>query len=271
MANKEKMDYLLLDIRELEKLIAAMRDAEIYPVSFFSQSFELTRKILHDLHALEAAQIEMLRKQMEEHLAVLNELPLREITKPVVEKPQYVTTEEFVVEEKPAEVEEFVVEEKPLAVEVPVVATPVITPVEILSEISTEAESFVAESVIEGIAEKPAVFVKEVILSEPVVVTPVHHQVSLSETIATSNISLNEILEKKNLSDFKKAFSLNDRFYFRRELFAGDEARMNRVISTLNDIHSYEESVAYLDRELKWNIEDSAVSAFIKLLEKRFS
>ena len=29
MANKEKIDYLLIDIRELEKLVAGMRDAEI--------------------------------------------------------------------------------------------------------------------------------------------------------------------------------------------------------------------------------------------------
>lgn len=34
MANKEKIDYLLLDIRELETLVAGMRDAEVYPVSF---------------------------------------------------------------------------------------------------------------------------------------------------------------------------------------------------------------------------------------------
>ena len=39
MANKEKIDYLLIDIRELEKLVAGMRDAEIYPASFFNQKF----------------------------------------------------------------------------------------------------------------------------------------------------------------------------------------------------------------------------------------
>ena len=70
MANKEKIDYLLLDIRELETLVAGMRDAEVYPVSFFGQTFDLTHKILKDLHALETAQIEMLRKQMEEHHSV---------------------------------------------------------------------------------------------------------------------------------------------------------------------------------------------------------
>lgn len=42
---------------------------------------------------------------------------------------------------------------------------------------------------------------------------------------------------------------------------------MNKAITDLNDIHSYEESVTYLNNELKWNIEDEAVADFIKLLE----
>ena len=52
MANKEKIDYLLLDIRELETLVAGMRDAEVYPVSFFGQTFDLTHKILKAAYML---------------------------------------------------------------------------------------------------------------------------------------------------------------------------------------------------------------------------
>ena len=85
------------------------------------------------------------------------------------------------------------------------------------------------------------------------------------------SISLNDILEKKNLSDFRKAFSLNDRFRFRRELFGGNEEKMNKAIADLNDLSSYEESVTYLNKVLNWNIEDASVADFIKLLEKRFS
>ena len=58
MANKEKIDYLLIDIRELEKLVAGMRDAEIYPASFFNQTFQLTHKVLKELHTLEEFQLE---------------------------------------------------------------------------------------------------------------------------------------------------------------------------------------------------------------------
>ena len=85
-----------------------------------------------------------------------------------------------------------------------------------------------------------------------------------------TGLFLNDLLEKNNLSDFRKAFSLNDRFRFRRELFGGDEERMNKAINELNELHSYEDSISYLNDELKWNIEDEAVADFIKLLEKRF-
>ena len=93
---------------------------------------------------------------------------------------------------------------------------------------------------------------------------------SSAVTSEKQSVFLSDILEKKNLSDFRKAFSLNDRFRFRRELFGGNEEKMNKAITDLNDIHSYEESVTYLNNELKWNIEDEAVADFIKLLEKRF-
>lgn len=44
-------------------------------MSFFSQTFNLTHKVLNDLHSLETAQIEMLREQMEAHQALIQSLP----------------------------------------------------------------------------------------------------------------------------------------------------------------------------------------------------
>ena len=85
-----------------------------------------------------------------------------------------------------------------------------------------------------------------------------------------SNISLHDILEKKNLSDFRKAFSLNDRFRFKRELFKGDENLMNQVIFTLNEIHTLQDSLEYVKTQLRWDMNDETVQDFIKLLDKRF-
>lgn len=234
MANKEKIDYLLLDIKELEMLIAGMRDAEVYPVSFFSQTFNLTHKILNDLHSLETAQIDMLRKQMEAHQALIQSLP-----NPVAaampapeekEEPAAEPIEEVVIEK--IEQPEIIIEEKTIVQPEP------------------EPEP------------KPEPVQKAEIVQPEAPHKPV--------TTEKQGVFLSDLLEKKNLSDFRKAFSLNDRFRFRRELFGGNEEKMNKAIADLNDIHSYEESVTYLNNELKWNIEDEAVADFIKLLEKRF-
>ena len=214
MANKEKIDYLLIDIRELEKLVAGMRDAEIYPASFFNQTFQLTHKVLKELHTLEEFQLEALRKQMEEHQRLIDSIPVS----------------------------------KPLQM-------PEVQPA---PEVSPTIE---------------VVQVQEPVVEEPIVAEPIVEKVIPHKTILAdkSSISLNDILEKKNLSDFRKAFSLNDRFRFRRELFGGNEEKMNKAISDLNDLSSYEESVTYLNKVLNWNIEDASVADFIKLLEKRFS
>lgn len=251
MANKEKIDYLLLDIRELETLVAGMRDAEVYPVSFFSQTFDLTHKILKDLHSLEAAQIEMLRKQMEEHQALIQSIP------PSVAAPAETIQEPPVIAPEP----------KNIAPEpIPVVPEPAVT--EQPEEIEATPEEVVTEAPREEIPMTEPLAVKP----EPLV-GPAPPAVEVPNKVMTAEragLFLNDILEKKNLSDFRKAFSLNDRFRFRRELFGGDEARMNKAINDLNEIHSYEDSVTYLNNELKWNIEDEAVADFIKLLEKRF-
>lgn len=85
-----------------------------------------------------------------------------------------------------------------------------------------------------------------------------------------SNRSLHELLEKQNLADFRKAFSLNDRFRFRRELFHGDEALMNQVVEDLNQITSLDEALKYINVRLAWDLKEAAAADFVKLLEKRY-
>lgn len=243
MANKEKIDYLLLDIRELEKLVAGMRDAEIYPASFFSETFQLTHKLLKELHFLEEHQIDALRKQMEEHQRLIASIPIR----PVFPEPEI---PELVTLPQPETIEEKLIEPPTITQE------PVREPETVVVEVPLVKEEPV-------VVESPAVFKEPASIPQPEVSYKTIHP-------EKTGISLNEILEKQNLSDFRKAFSLNDRFRFRRELFGGNEEKMNKAITDLNDIRSYEESVSYLNNVLCWNVEDASVADFLKLLEKRF-
>jgi hypothetical protein len=237
MGDKEKMDYLLVDIRELEKLVASMRDAEIYPVSFFSQAYTTTQKIVDNLQSIEADQLALFKEQMEKHRALIKKAERLEAEAALVTQMQeHESTYEPVQEMELPSVEELNEEKES-------VATP--------AEVTVVAEKTVSESAAS--------------LS-----SASSHTTTLEQSLPHS-ISLNEVIQKKFLADFRKAFSLNDRFRFRRELFGGDEGRMNEAISDLNELQSFEESITYLDKKLKWNVEDEAVADFIKLLEKRFS
>ena len=82
--------------------------------------------------------------------------------------------------------------------------------------------------------------------------------------------SINDAIEKKKLSDLRKAFSLNDRFRYRKELFGGSEDAMNKVISILNNRQSLGECVQFLEHKLHWDFSDPTVKDFIKILEIRF-
>lgn len=237
MGDKEKMDYLLVDIRELEKLVASMRDAEIYPVSFFSQAYTTTQKIVDNLQSIEADQLALFKEQMEKHRALIKKAERLEAEAALATQMQeQESTYEPVQEMELPSVEELNEEKES-------VATP--------AEVTVAAEKTVSE---------PAASLS----------SASSHTTTLEQSLPHS-ISLNEVIQKKFLADFRKAFSLNDRFRFRRELFGGDEGRMNEAISDLNELQSFEESITYLDKKLKWNVEDEAVADFIKLLEKRFS
>ncbi|HNU37615.1 MAG TPA: hypothetical protein PKJ87_04595 [Macellibacteroides fermentans] len=237
MGDKEKMDYLLVDIRELEKLVASMRDAEIYPVSFFSQAYTTTQKIVDNLQSIEADQLALFKEQMEKHRALIKKAERLEAEAALVTQMQeQESTYEPVQEMELPSVEELNEEKES-------VATPAAATVAAEKTVSEPAASLSSAS---------------------------SHATTLEQSLPHS-ISLNEVIQKKFLADFRKAFSLNDRFRFRRELFGGDEGRMNEAISDLNELQSFEESITYLDKKLKWNVEDEAVADFIKLLEKRFS
>ncbi len=237
MGDKEKMDYLLVDIRELEKLVASMRDAEIYPVSFFSQAYTTTQKIVDNLQSIEADQLALFKEQMEKHRALIKKAERLEAEAALVTQMQEQESNYEPVQE----------------MELPSV-----------EELNEEKESVATPAEVTVVAEKT--------VSEPAasLSSASSHATPLEQSLPHS-ISLNEVIQKKFLADFRKAFSLNDRFRFRRELFGGDEGRMNEAISDLNELQSFEESITYLDKKLKWNVEDEAVADFIKLLEKRFS
>lgn len=88
--------------------------------------------------------------------------------------------------------------------------------------------------------------------------------------LSHADTSLNDAIERTKLTDLRKAFTLNDRFRFCRELFDRDEARMNDTLSALNEAHSYSESLDLLRARVQWDFEGETAADFLKFIERRF-
>ncbi|MDR2915390.1 MAG: hypothetical protein LBV74_11255, partial [Tannerella sp.] len=71
MANNDRLKQIISNIQILSDLSNSMIDSEMYPVSFFSQTFDLIQKIQSDFHTLEADQVELFAAQMKKHRALI--------------------------------------------------------------------------------------------------------------------------------------------------------------------------------------------------------
>lgn len=63
-----------------------------------------------------------------------------------------------------------------------------------------------------------------------------------------------------------KAFTLNDRFRFRRELFGGDDADFTETLKLLVDMDSYADACDYLYNDMMWDSSDPNVADFMAIV-----
>ncbi|WLD24430.1 hypothetical protein NU10_03260 [Flavobacterium dauae] len=90
--------------------------------------------------------------------------------------------------------------------------------------------------------------------------------------------SYRQIPLNKSINDAfanKISIGLNDRIAFEKNLFNGNSDDLNRVISQLNTIESYEEAKDFIDDLVKpefnnWNGKEDYENRFMQLVEKRF-
>jgi hypothetical protein len=74
----------------------------------------------------------------------------------------------------------------------------------------------------------------------------------------------------KPVDDIRKALGVNDRFYFQRELFAGNAELFNQSLDQINQLSSFEEASRFLTTNFGWDMDDEAVSTFMNTVKRRF-
>lgn len=98
----------------------------------------------------------------------------------------------------------------------------------------------------------------------------------LSEPVATpapstsEPIRLDEKLARHTSRDIYKAFTLNDKFRFRRALFGNNSSQYNEALDLISQMDTYNETADYFFTQYGWNPDDENVKAFMEIVKNHF-
>ena len=90
----------------------------------------------------------------------------------------------------------------------------------------------------------------------------------VEETAAPMRVD--EKLQRTISKDIRKAFSLNDRFRFQRELFAGSASAMNTAIEHIEMMSSYGNAELYFFSQLHWDRDNQDVKDFMEIVRNHY-
>ena len=81
---------------------------------------------------------------------------------------------------------------------------------------------------------------------------------------------VDEKLQRSMSKDIRKAFSLNDRFRFQRELFAGSANAMDTAIEHIEAMRTFGNAELYFYSQLHWDHDNEVVKDFMAIVRNHF-
>ena len=103
----------------------------------------------------------------------------------------------------------------------------------------------------------------------PVVEEPVKEEPAKEEPVAEEQSSPKAAVYGKAVDDIRLAISLGDRFLYQRELFGQNAELMQKTLTELNGLGSFEEAMTYISR-FNWDTESNSYQQFLVSLHRRF-
>lgn len=83
-------------------------------------------------------------------------------------------------------------------------------------------------------------------------------------------LTLDEKLARERATDISKAFTLNDRFRFCRELFRNSNEEFRETIEVIGTMSDMDEAEEYFYNDLCWDPEKEEVKEFMSIVAKHF-
>ena len=138
-------------------------------------------------------------------------------------------------------------------------------------------EPQVVEKVVEKIVEKPVVVAAPVVEPKPAAkpaepkpaAKPAEPKPAEPEPVQEENASPKAAIYGKAVADIRQAISLGDRFLYQRELFGQNAELMQKTLTELNALSSFDEAMEYI-RRFGWDTESNSYQQFIVTLHRRF-
>ena len=144
-----------------------------------------------------------------------------------------------------------------------------------------EPEPQVVEKVVEKIVEVekpveitkeeplPELPIEEPIIAEPIVEEPVAKEPAVEKPAVEEKASPKAAIYGKAVDDIRLAISLGDRFLYQRELFGQNAELMQRTLTDLNELSSFDEALAYVTSHFQWDTESNTYQQFLVTLHLR--
>ena len=121
----------------------------------------------------------------------------------------------------------------------------------------TNAEQSVQEK--ETTGEKNVTFVESI------------EKTAKNEETVSVKPKIDEVLSRHVSRDIYKAFTINDKFRYRKALFGNSAAQYNEALDLISQMNSYDQAADYFLNNYGWNPEDNEVKGFLKILEHHFN
>ena len=143
-------------------------------------------------------------------------------------------------------------------------------------------EPQVVEKVVEKIIEKPVEIPesRDIEISKEPVVEPVPEPVAEEPVpepvkegpspVVEEQVSPKAAVYGKPVDDIRQAISLGDRFLYQRELFGQNAELMQRTLTEINGLKSFDEAMSYINSRFQWDTESNSYQQFIVSLHRRF-
>lgn len=107
------------------------------------------------------------------------------------------------------------------------------------------------------------------VVEEPVKEEPAKEEPVKEEPVAEEQSSPKAAVYGKAVDDIRLAISLGDRFLYQRELFGQNAELMQKTLTELNGLGSFEEAMTYISR-FNWDTESNSYQQFLVSLHRRF-